>query len=306
VLLGTLYPLVIDALGLGKISVGPPYFDAVFVPLMAPALFLMAVGPLARWRSASAGGLARQMRWAIAVSAASALIAPFVLGHWTPMIGFGLLLAVWVASGTALNLLLRLRAHPAATLSQRLAAQPGSYYGMLLAHFGVAVFIAGVTVVNGFQVEKDLRMEPGDSTQLAGFSVRFDGVGERRGPNYTAAAGRLVVSRGTDVVATLAPERRVYTVSRMPMTETAIHRSLTRDLYVSLGEPLSGNAWSVRVYYKPLVGWIWACCVLMALGGALAVFDRRYRQRRRATVAAQLSRTDGSSAPVLTREAGAP
>jgi cytochrome c-type biogenesis protein CcmF len=129
-----------------------------------------------------------------------------VLGHWTPMIGFGLLLAVWLASGTLLNLLVRLRAHPAATLSQRLAAQPGSYYGMLLAHFGVAVFIAGVTVVNGFQVEKDLRMEPGDSTVLAGFSVRFDGVGERRGPTYTAAAGRLVVARGSDGVATLAPE----------------------------------------------------------------------------------------------------
>jgi cytochrome c-type biogenesis protein CcmF len=306
VLLGTLYPLVIDALGLGKMSVGPPYFDAVFVPLMAPALFLMGIGPLARWRSASLGGLARQLRWALGVSAASALLAPFVLGHWTPMIGFGLLLGVWVASGTVLNLVSRVRAHTAPSLWQRLAAQPGSYYGMLLAHFGIAVFVVGVTVVNGFQVESDLRMEPGDSTKIAGMEVRFEGVGERRGPNYTAASGRLVLSRDGRVLATLAPERRLYTVSQMPMTETAIDRSLTRDLYVSLGEPLSGDAWSVRVYYKPFVAWIWAGCVLMALGGLLAVLDRRYRRRQPALKTAPVGHADDGGAAVLASKVGAP
>jgi cytochrome c-type biogenesis protein CcmF len=306
VLLGTLYPLVIDALGLGKMSVGPPYFDAVFVPLMAPALFLMGIGPLARWRSASLGGLARQLRWALGVSAASALLAPFVLGHWTPMIGFGLLLGVWVASGTLANLVSRLRMHAAPTLWQRLAAQPGSYYGMLLAHLGIAVFVVGVTVVNGFQVESDLRMEPGDSTKIAGMEVRFEGVGERRGPNYTAASGRLVLARGDRVLATLSPERRLYTVSQMPMTETAIDRSLTRDLYVSLGEPLGGGAWSVRVYYKPFVAWIWAGCVLMALGGLLAVLDRRYRRRQPALKAAPVPRIDDGSPAVLANKAAAP
>ena len=154
VLLGTLYPLVLDALGMGKISVGPPYFETVFVPLMAPALFLMGIGPLARWRSAQIGDLARKLRWAAAVSALSAVLAPFVLGHWTPMIGFGLLLGVWIASTAVLNLVQRLREHPAPGLWQRVSAQPGSYFGMLLAHFGVAVFVIGVTVVNGFQVEK--------------------------------------------------------------------------------------------------------------------------------------------------------
>jgi cytochrome c-type biogenesis protein CcmF len=281
VLLGTLYPLVLDALGMGKISVGPPYFETVFVPLMAPALFLMGIGPLARWRSAQVGDLARRLRWAAAVSAVSAVLAPFVLGHWTPMIGFGLLLGIWVASTAVLNLVLRLREHPAPGLWHRLSAQPGSYFGMLLAHFGVAVFVIGVTVVNGFQVEKDLRMEPGESTQIAGMVVRFDGVRERRGPNFTAARGTLVLSKGERTLATLHPERRNYTVTRMPMTETAIDRGFTRDLYVSLGEPLSATAWSVRVYYKPFVGWIWGGCLLMALGGVLAVLDRRYRAKAR-------------------------
>jgi cytochrome c-type biogenesis protein CcmF len=289
---------------MGKISVGPPYFDAVFVPLMAPALFLMGIGPMARWRSAQVGDMARKLRWALAVSGISAVIAPFVLGHWTPMIGFGLLLGVWVASTALLNLWQRLREHPAPRWSQRLAAQPGSYYGMLLAHFGVAVFVVGVTVVNGFQVEKDLRMSPGESTEIAGMRVRFDGVREVRGPNYVAARGTLVLSRGDRQLATLYPERRNYLVTRMPMTETAIDRGFTRDLYVSLGEPLGGNAWSVRVYYKPFVGWIWGGCLLMALGGVLAVFDRRYRAHRRVPAPSPAPR-QGDAVPTLARRRSA-
>ena len=288
VLLGTLYPLVLDALGMGKISVGPPYFDTVFVPLMAPALFLMGIGPIAKWRSAQVGDLARKLRWALAVSAVSAVIAPFVLGHWTPMIGFGLALGAWIACSALAALWLRLREQPAARWRAWMAQQPGSWYGMLLAHFGVAVFVVGVTVVNGFQVEKDLRMAPGESTEIAGLRVRFDGVHEKRGPNYVAQRGTLELARNGRVLAVLHPERRNYLVTRMPMTETAIDRGFTRDLYVSLGDPLDGGAWSVRVYYKPLVGWIWGGCLLMCLGGLLAVLDRRYRAQRRATVPGRL------------------
>jgi cytochrome c-type biogenesis protein CcmF len=217
------------------------------------------------------------------------------------MIGFGLLLGIWVASTAVLNLVQRLRGHPAPGIGQRLRAQPGSYYGMLLAHFGIAVFVVGVTVVNGFQVEKDLRMEPGEVTQIAGMTVRFDGVSEKRGPNYTAARGTLTLTRGDRLLATLYPERRNYTVSRMPMTETAIDRGFTRDLYVSLGEPLSATAWSVRVYYKPLVGWIWGGCLLMALGGVLAVLDRRYRAQRRVSAAAPAPPRADERAPVLAK-----
>jgi len=277
VLLGTLYPLVIDALGLGKLSVGPPYFSAVFVPLIAPALFLMGVGPLARWREASAADLTRRLRWAIGVSLASAVVAPLVLGHWTPMTGLGLLLAVWVASTAILNLVTRLREHPAPRWRARLAAQPGSYYGMLLAHFGVSVFIVGVTVVSSFQSENDVRMEPGETATVGGYTFKLDSVVQAKGPNYTSARATLTVTDGDKVIATLRPERRIYTVRSMPMTEVAIDRGVTRDLYVALGEPVSSTAWSVRLHHKPFVNWIWFGCVLMALGGLLAVLDRRYR-----------------------------
>ncbi len=307
VLLGTLYPLVLDALGIGKISVGPPYFDAVFVPLMAPAIFLMGIGPIARWRSAQVGDLARKLRWAIAVSALSAVVAPFVLGKWTPMIGFGLVLGVWVASSVVAMVWLKLHEQPLARWRQWMAQQPGSWYGMLLAHFGMAVFIFGVTVVSSFQVEKDLRMAPGESTEIAGMRVRFEGVREVRGPNYVAARGTLQLTRDDRSVATLYPERRTYLVSRMPMTETAIDRGFTRDLYISLGEPLDGGAWSVRVYYKPLVGWIWGGCALMTLGGLLAVLDRRYRaQRRVAAPQPAPAAGGGDGSPAMAREAGAP
>ncbi len=315
VLLGTLYPLVIDAIGGGKLSVGPPYFNAVFVPLMAPALFLMGVGPMAKWRHAGIVDLAKRLRWAFGVSAASAVIAPIALGHWTPMIGFGLLLAAWVASTAALNLVTRVREHPASA-GAALRAQPGSYYGMLLAHFGIAVFITGVTVVGGFAIEKDVRMEPGDTVSLGGYDLRFDGVSERRGPNYVALQAALSVSCDGRALRTLTPEKRIYTASRMPMTETAIDRGPLRDLYVALGEPLTGSgnagAWGMRVYYKPLVVWVWGGCVLMALGGLLAVADRRYRAVRRVSVAlpaapsiARTTITGRPSAPAVPHKATA-
>ena len=289
VLLGTLYPLVLDALGMGKISVGPPYFVAVFVPLMAPALFLMGVGPLTRWRQAKAMDLARKLRWAFGVSLASAVVAPLLLGHWTPMIGFGLLLAAWVASTAVLNLVSRIASHPAIGLARRFSAQAGSYYGMLLAHLGVAVFILGVTVVSGFQSESDVRMATGESTTAGGYTFTLHGVREIKGPNYVAAQASIVVTQGDKAVATLWPERRIYTVTRSPMTEVAIDRSLARDLYVALGEPVSATAWSVRVHHKPLVNLIWLGCLLMAGGGFLAVLDRRYRTRSPATSVAARS-----------------
>jgi cytochrome c-type biogenesis protein CcmF len=285
VLLGTLYPLVIDALGQGKLSVGPPYFNAVFVPLVAPALFLMGVGPMARWRRAELADLARRLRWAAGVSLASALIAPLVIGNWTPMTGLGLLLAAWVASTAVLNLATRLREHPAPNWSARLAAQPGSYYGMLLAHFGVAVFIVGVTVVSSFQSETDVRMEPGETATVGGYTFRLEGVGRLAGPNYTGARATLSVSKDGQSLGQLTPERRVYTVTRMPMTEVAIDRSSTRDLYVALGDQVSATAWSVRLHHKPFVNWIWGGCLLMALGGVLAMLDRRYRAHRVASPA---------------------
>ncbi|OJU89891.1 MAG: c-type cytochrome biogenesis protein CcmF [Burkholderiales bacterium 66-5] len=293
VLLGTLYPLLIDALGMGKLSVGPPYFNAVFVPLMAPALFLMGIGPIARWREDKAMALALKLRWALGVSLVAALISPWLLGNWKPLVGFGLFLAFWIATTTVYNLYERLKSHPAPSWRRRISMQPGSYYGMLLAHLGVAIFIVGVTIVNGYEVEKDVTMEPGETTSIAGYTFQFEGTSRKQGPNYTADVGILTVTSNGKPVTTLKPERRIYTASRnpMPMTEAAINPGLTRDLYAALGDQLTDKRWIVRVYFKPFVDWIWFGCLIMALGGLFAVMDRRYRIARRT------QRTRASQAP---------
>ena len=280
VLLGTLYPLFIDALGLGKLSVGPPYFESVFVPLVAPALFLMGVGPLARWKKASLPELALRLRWALAVSAAASVIAPFMLGNWTPMTGFGVLLATWVLFTTLSNLYGRLAGNRKVGWLRRIAAQPAGYYGMLLAHCGVAVFIFGVTMVKGYETAKDVRMQAGDTALVGGYLFRFDTANTVQGPNFAALRATISVTRDGREVTTMYPEKRIYAASNTSTTEAAIAPGFTRDLYVSLGEPLPGGAWAVRIHHKPFVDWIWGGCLLMALGGLIAVCDRRYRLAR--------------------------
>jgi len=282
VLLGTLYPLLIDALGLGKISVGPPYFDAIFFPLMAPAVFLMGIGPIARWKEQSIPELAQRLKWAFGISVVSALLLPLTLGKWTPLISFGLLLAFWVIASVVYTIWHRLHQDaPNVPLSARLGKQTSSWWGMLLAHFGIAVFIIGVTLVKGYETERDVRMEIGDSVSVGSYVFNFRGARPKTGPNYQAWEGIVEVVRNGQVVKTLHPEKRIYNATRMAMTEAAIDTGFTRDLYVSLGEPLDNGAWSVRVYYKPFVDWIWGGAFLMALGGLLAVSDRRYRLAQR-------------------------
>ena len=285
VLLGTLYPLFLDALGLGKISVGPPYFDAVFVPLMAPAIFLMGVGPLAKWKQAELPDLAHRLKWALAVALVTALLLPFTMGKWTPMIAFGLLLALWVVISGFVNLwqrVLQLRAANGLGTGAQLRGLPRGYYGMLLAHAGVAVLIAGVTLVKGYEVEKDVRMQAGDTVEVGGYTFRLDGLVQVPGPNYEATRGLVSVLKNGKSVRTMFPEKRLYHVQQMSLTEAAIDTGFTRDLYVSLGEPVGNNAWVVRIYYKPFVDWIWGGAFLMALGGILAITDRRYRLARQA------------------------
>jgi cytochrome c-type biogenesis protein CcmF len=286
VLLGTLYPLFLDALNLGKISVGPPYFDTVFVPLMTPLVFLMGVGPLARWKQATLPDLWQRLRWALAVSLVTALLLPLAADSWKPMVSFGLLLAAWIVATTVVNVRERSRGARGGIVAQ-LARQPNSYWGMIVAHLGIAVFIIGVTLVKGYETERDVRMNVGDTVTVGGFTLRFDGTTEAQGPNYRAARGSFDVSRNGRHVTTQFPEKRTYNAGGMPMTEAAIYNMPTGDLYVSLGEAVDGGAWSVRVYHKPFVTWIWAGCLLMACGGLLALSDRRYRvaMRREASVA---------------------
>jgi cytochrome c-type biogenesis protein CcmF len=293
VLLGTLYPLFLDALGLGKISVGPPYFDAVFVPVMAPLVFLMGVGPIARWKKAELPDLWQRLKWALMISLVLGLALPFV-GNiedglpWSPMAAFGYWMAAWIVLTSIGQIRNQIR-HAPGSLPARLAAQPRGWWGMTLAHLGVAVFIIGVTSVRGYEVERDVKMAPGDTVSVHGYTFRFDSVGERRGPNFNAARGTVTLLKNGRQIDVLHPEKRVYFAqSQMPMTEASIRSGITGDVYVSLGEPVEpAGSWTVRVYYKPFVTWIWGGCALMAIGGFLAASDRRYRSlaRREQTVA---------------------
>ncbi|MBS0300083.1 MAG: heme lyase CcmF/NrfE family subunit [Proteobacteria bacterium] len=277
VLLGTLYPLIIDALGLGKLSVGPPYFEAVFVPVMTPAIFLIGVGPIARWKQMSLPALAVRLRWAFAVSVVSALVAPYFMGEWKPMISFGLLLAFWIIVCVLVNLKHRISASTEGNVFTRLLKQSRSYYGMHCAHLGVAVFIIGVTLVNGYETEKDVRMEIGSKVTVGGYTFQFNGTRNDVGPNYKAVIGDIAVSKDGQFVRNMYPEKRTYNASGMAMTEAAIDTGFFRDLYVALGEPLTNGAWVVRAYHKPFVDWIWMGCLLMAFGGITSITDRRYR-----------------------------
>ncbi|PTQ82587.1 cytochrome c-type biogenesis protein CcmF [Nitrosospira multiformis] len=290
ILLGTLYPLFMDALELGKISVGPPYFEAVFVPLMTPAVFLIGLGPLARWKQASLPELAVRLRWAFGVSVVTALVMPFVMGEWKLMVSFSLLMAFWVITSVIVNITHRLRSTGKQGLFAKLGAQSRSYYGMHAAHLGIAFFIIGVALVGGYETEKDVRMEIGDTVEVGGYTFRFNGVKKAPGPNYMSDIGNVDVLRDGKKINVLEPEKRTYNASGMPMTEAAIDTGILRDLYVALGEPLENGAWVVRVYHKPFVDWIWFGCMLMAFGGFLAVTDRRYRlssRKQRETVEAE-------------------
>jgi cytochrome c-type biogenesis protein CcmF len=277
VLLGTLYPLFLDALNLGKISVGPPYFDAVFVPLMIPVLLLMAVGPFVRWKEAGFKDVLQRLRW-IALTALVFAIGAAILFAPSPMVVVGMTLAIWILIATASHLLERLRHAPVGTpIWKRLASQPRSYWGMLVAHAGIGVFVIGVTLVKGMETASDASMRVGDTVSAGEYAFRFADLKEIKGPNYRAAQGTFEVSRSNTKIATMLPEKRFYIVQQMPMTEAAIDRGFTRDLYVSLGEESSPGVWVVRVQHKPFVGWIWGGCLIMALGGYLAASDRRYR-----------------------------
>ena len=269
VLLGTLYPLLIDALQLGKISVGPPYFNAVFVPIMVPLLVLMGIGPWTSWKASDLLAVIKRLWVAALVAVIAAVSIPFVMGEFTWLGSLGFLLAFWVIASGVLQI-----------IRQAKAGKPTrSFIGMQFAHFGITVFVIGVTMVGAYQEEKDVRMLAGESVTVGGYQIQLQGVGPVPGPNYQAMQGTFLLSRNGKVEATMYPEKRSYFSSTMPMTEAAINVGLTRDIYVSLGEELDDKAWAVRVYYKPFVDWIWTGCLLMGLGGILAMSDKRYRMK---------------------------
>ncbi|UCE90613.1 MAG: heme lyase CcmF/NrfE family subunit [Pseudomonadota bacterium] len=308
VLLGTVYPLVLDAISGAKISIGPPFFDLVFTVLMIPLVVLVGIGPLVRWKNHGGRELLRTLRVPIAVALVTLVVAIALLASDFSgsrlMTAVGVMLTAWVAISGVVTLRERLK-HKGFSLKALAGAGVG-FYGMWLAHLGVGAFIIGVTIVSSYSVEDDVRMRPGEVKELGGYSFKFEGVKQVPGPNYTAHQGAVIVSRGDDIVTALYPEKRTYLVQTMPMTEAAIDPGLRRDIYVSLGEPLDDGAWLIRLYYKPFQRWIWLGTILMALGGLLAASDRRYRlARKRETVRREDARGEllnelldsGASAP---------
>ena len=271
VLLGTVYPLIVDALNLGKLSVGAPYFNAVFVPLMVPVVFLMVPGGVAHWREARWAELAHAMRWPALAAVLVGLGVLFFTTRGTWLTAMGMALATWVVAGLL---------HQIVNRMQKPGRIPPSFWGMHLAHLGIAVVVVGITLVKGYEVERDVRMGLGDTVQIENYSFELKGVSDVNGPNYKALRGEVLVNKDEKLLEVLYPEKRRYFSSNMPMTEAAIDSGFFRDLYVSLGEPIEGDRpqWSVRVYYKPFVSWLWYGSILMVLGGLLAVSDRRYRK----------------------------
>ena len=271
VLLGTLYPLIIDALNMGKLSVGPPYFNLVFAPLMVPLLFVLVPGTVARWREAQVGELLRELRWVGLLALLGGVCAPLALGAWSWGTALGVILGLWVGLGSLQHILIRL-------------GKPGrigaGFWGMHLAHLGLAVVVLGITGVKSFEVERDVRMGLGDVVEIGAYRFQLKELKDVPGPNYRAVRGVFEVSRDGRVIEQLYPEKRRYFSSAMPMTEAAIDSGFWRDLYVSLGDVVQTQPpeWSVRVYYKPFVPWLWAGVLLMTLGGFLAAIDRRYRK----------------------------
>ena len=271
VLLGTIYPLIVDALNLGKLSVGAPYFNAVFVPLMVPVVFLMVPGGIAHWREARWAQLGHDLRLP-ALAAVVAGIAIWTLterGTW--LTGMGMALATWVVVGLLMQIFIRMK---------KPGRIPPSFWGMHLAHLGIAVITVGITMVKSYEVERDVRMGLNDTVTIENYSFELTGVSDVDGPNYKALRGDIKVTKDGKYLEMLYPEKRKYFSSAMPMTEAGIDSGLFRDLYVSLGEPIEGERlqWSVRVFYKPFVSWLWYGSILMVLGGLLAVSDRRYRK----------------------------
>ncbi|MBM3487642.1 MAG: heme lyase CcmF/NrfE family subunit [Alphaproteobacteria bacterium] len=279
VLVGTLYPLVLDAFGGGKVSVGPPFFNLTFVPIMVPTLLAVVVGAMLSWKRGDLAGVMGRL-WLAAGAAGLVAVATLGLGglrHALAALGFAL--AVWLVVGIAVDLAARLGLGTvgARDCLRRAAKLPRSAWGMAVAHAGLGVVVAGITASAHWQVEELRLLRPGETVALASYAVTFDGARQVRGPNYSAWEGRLVVRDGDRLVATLLPQKRFYPAEGQTTTEAAIHTTWLADIYVVLGKAEEGGAWSVRLYHNPLVPWIWVGAVVMALGGMLSLSDRRHR-----------------------------
>jgi cytochrome c-type biogenesis protein CcmF len=291
VLVGTLYPLLLDVIGGAKVSVGPPFFELTFVPLMVPLLLAMAAGPLMPWKRADLRGVLSRMKAVVFFSLALWGAVCWYATDLSPLPAFGIALATWIAAGALLEFgeriqLFRIKAGQSWA---RAVGLPRSAYGMTLSHLGVAVLVAGITASSAWQTEIIRAMLPGDSQEIAGYTLVFEGVVPGQGPNYSYERGQFAVLRDGAQIAVMEPEKRQFFVQTMLTTEAAIRTTLMADLYVVLGDSGEDGSWAVRIYYNPLVPWIWGGCLMMVFGGLVSLTDRRLRlaiPSRRKTAAA--------------------
>ena len=279
VLFGTLFPLIMDALGAGKYSVGPPYFNAVFVPLMALLVPFMGLGPVSRWKRDSVRRWQSELLVPAVVAVLCGLTLPLFNADYNLWVALAVALAAWLVLGLSRDLWYRVRG--AVSLTAGLRRVTPSYWGMFLAHLGFAACVTGIVATSQYNIEHDLKMSPGDTETLAGYEFRFVELVPVRGPNFLADEARVEVYRNGEFVARLAPQKRRYMATGQVMTEAAIDPGLFRDLYVAMGEPIGEDgAWAIRLHYKPMVRWMWLGAILMGLGGFTTVFDKRYRRLR--------------------------
>ena len=282
ILLGTLYPLIVDVLGLPSMSVGPPYFNLVFLPLMLPLLFLAAIGPVSRWKKTRARELLRRLQVPLIFALAFGIAVPWAaFGLMSAWALAGTMLGVWCISGSLVALWRQFsRMRRGTSVYYSLRSLPRHMVGMTCAHVGIGVIALGIAFTTALSMERELVMNEGDAVAFAEHEFVFRGVREVDGPNYRAQQGHLSVYRDGGLVAELRPEKRVYLVQDSPMTEAAIHSTVWRDLYAALGGAHPGGGWGVRLYVKPFIQWLWGGALLMTFGGLLALSDRRYRYRR--------------------------
>jgi len=275
VLLGTLYPLLADAAGLGKVSVGPPYFGLLFTILMVPIVLCVPFGMPSRWRREELATLLLPARLWLALSLLIAGAAWLLFNDVPVKALLGVVGGSWVIIGTAAYALRQWR-DPA-----RRGGLTAGRVGMILAHMGLGVFVIGVLVHESTAIERDVRMAPGDTVTVRDYDITFVQLDQYEGPNYVSDQGVFSIKRNGTEVIELRPAKRRYLASGDMMTEADIDAGFTRDLYISMGEPVGdGSAWAVRVYHKPMVRWIWLGALFMVFGGFIAALDRRYRRQR--------------------------
>lgn len=279
IFLGTLFPMIYQALTDDLISIGPPYFNSIFVPLMIILVLFLGVGPLSRWKKTSVTYLLQQLGKVMLLSLAIGVVLPLIiLLEFSFAATAGVALAAWIVLSMAKDLLNK--TSNKATRLQGLRALSFSYYGMQMAHLGVAVMVIGIALTSYFSIEKSVLLVPGESVELGGYDFAFNGTNGVTGPNYVGNEAEFSVTRDGDLISNLYPQRRIYIATGTPSTEMAIDAGLLRDLFITLGEEKEAGAWSMTIYVKPFIRWIWLGAIFMALGGTVAAGDRRYRRLR--------------------------